>query len=187
MGPEADEQQLIALLKQGNMGAAGKLMDIHGEAFMRYLYSIAGTREAAEDIFQDSWVRVMEKIRLFDAELSFRPWLFRIGRNVAYDLLRKKRRWRFFGTDPLSESAIRVDIPDPADVGDQVVARETVQELMETLTPAHREVLYLRFFEDQTYEEIAELCRLPIGTVRSRLKRGLDYLAGHLRKEENHG
>jgi len=68
-------------------------MDLHGEALMRYLYSIMGTRESAEDVFQDSWVKVMEKISLFDSTMSFRPWLFRVARNAAYDALRRKKRW----------------------------------------------------------------------------------------------
>jgi RNA polymerase sigma-70 factor, ECF subfamily len=68
-----------------------------------------------------------------------------------------------------------------------VVTRETVKRLLESLAPAYREVLCLRFFQDQSYEEIAEFCHLPLGTVKSRLKRGLDYLASNMMEEENHG
>lgn len=187
IGPDADERQLISQLKQGNTDAAGALMDIHGEALMRYLYSIMGTREAAEDVFQDSWVKVMEKTSLFDTDRSFRPWLFRLARNVAYDALRRKRRWWSLDTGASKESEERpVEVPDPTDFGRQVVARETVRHLLGLLAPAYREVLYLRFFQDQTYEEIADLCHLPLGTVKSRLKRGLDSLAGNRMGEERH-
>jgi RNA polymerase sigma-70 factor (ECF subfamily) len=188
IGPEPDERQLISQLKQGNTTAAGELMDLHGEPLMRYLHSIMGTREAAEDIFQDSWVKVMEKISLFDTDLSFRPWLFRLARNVAYDTLRRKKRWWSLDTGQSVENGDRpMEIPDPTDFGRQVVAQETVKRLLGFLAPVYREVLYLRFFQDQSYEEIAELCRLPLGTVKSRLKRGLDYLAGNMKEEESHG
>jgi len=188
IGPEPDERQLISQLKQGNTNAAGELMDLHGEPLMRYLHSIMGTREAAEDIFQDSWVKVMEKISLFDTELSFRPWLFRLARNVAYDTLRRKKRWWSLDTGRSVENEDRpMEIPDPTDFGRQVVTQETVKRLLKSLAPAYREVLHLRFFQDQSYEEIAELCHLPLGTVKSRLKRGLDYLAGNMMEEENHG
>ncbi len=93
IGLEPDERQLISQLKKGDTDAAGALMDLHGEALMRYLYSIMGSRESAEDVFQDSWVKVMEKISLFDSSVSFRPWLFRVARNAAYDALRRKKRW----------------------------------------------------------------------------------------------
>jgi RNA polymerase sigma-70 factor, ECF subfamily len=188
IGPEPDELQLISQLKKGDTDAAGALMALHGEALMRYLYSIMGTREAAEDVFQDSWVKVMEKISLFDSNVSCRPWLFRVARNAAYDSLRRKKRWWSLDTGPSLEDGDRpMEIPDPKDFGRQVVAQETVKRLLESLTPACREVLHLRFFEDQSYEEIAELCHLPLGTVKSRLKRGLDYLAGNMKEEENHG
>jgi RNA polymerase sigma-70 factor (ECF subfamily) len=188
IGPEPDERQLISQLKKGDTDAAGALMDLHGEALMRYLYSIMGTRESAEDVFQDVWVKVMEKISLFDSNVSFRPWLFRVARNVAYDSLRRKKRWWSLDTGQSGEDRDRpVEVPDPTDFGRQVVTQETVKRLLEFLAPAYREVLYLRFFQDQSYEEIAELCRLPLGTVKSRLKRGLDYLAGNIKEEENHG
>ena len=188
IGPEPDERQLISELKKGDTDAAGALMDLHGEALMRYLYSIMGTREAAEDAFQDSWVKVMEKIRLFDSNVSFRPWLFRVARNVAYDSLRRKKWWWSLNTGQPAEDGDRpMEIPDPTDFGRQVVAQETVKRLLGLLAPEYREVLCLRFFQDHSYEEIAELCRLPLGTVKSRLKRGLDYLAGKMMEEENHG
>jgi len=184
----SDERQLISQLKQGNTDAAGALMDLHGETLMRYIYSIVGTREAAEDVFQDSWVRVMEKIHQFNKEMSFRPWLFRIARNVAYDSLRRKRRWWSLDSGQSPESGERpMEIPDSTDFGRQVVAQETVQRLLGSLSPEYREVLCLRFFQDHSYEEIAELCRLPLGTVKSRLKRGLDFLAGKMTEEEKHG
>lgn len=188
IGPDADERQLISQLRQGHTDAAGRLMDIHGETLMRYLYSILGTREAAEDAFQDSWVKVIEKISLFDMEMSFRPWLFRIARNVAYDSLRRKKRWWSLDSGPSPESGERpVEIADPADFGHQVVTQETVKHLLASLAPAYREVLYLRFFQDQSYEEIADLCHLPLGTVKSRLKRSLDTLAGNWIEEKNRG
>jgi RNA polymerase sigma-70 factor (ECF subfamily) len=188
IGPDADERQLISQLKQGITDAAGALMDLHGEALMRYLYSIVGTRDAAEDVFQDSWVRVMEKIGMFHSEMSFRPWLFRIARNVAYDSMRRKRRWWSLDSGQSPEAGERLmEIPDSTDFGRQVVAQETVKRLLGLLAPEYREVLCLRFFQDHSYEEIAELCRLPLGTVKSRLKRGLDYLAGKMMEEENHG
>jgi RNA polymerase sigma-70 factor (ECF subfamily) len=188
IGLDLEERQLISQLKQGNTDAAGTLMDLHGEVLMRYLYSIMGTREAAEDVFQDSWVKVMEKINLFNTEMSFKPWLFRIARNVAYDTLRRKKRWWSLDTGRSTESGEQpMEIPDPTDFGHQVVARETVKRLLGSLAPAYREVLCLRFFQDQSYEEIAEFCRLPLGTVKSRLKRGLDYLASNMMEGENHG
>lgn len=187
IGPAIDERRLILQLKQGRTDAAGELMDHYGESLMRYLLGILGNRESAEDVFQESWVKVMERVGQFQEELSFGPWLFRIARNTAYDTLRRKRRWWFLDTGTAGDSEERpLEVADPTDFGSQVVARQTVRRLLESLSPTYREVLFLRFFQDLAYEEIAELCCLPLGTVKSRLKRGLDYLAGNLMEKNNH-
>jgi RNA polymerase sigma-70 factor, ECF subfamily len=178
MGPAIDELQLILQLKGGNTHAAGELMDHYGEPLMRYLFSILGNREAAEDAFQESWLKVMEKIGSFREANSFGPWLFRLARNTAYDSLRRNRRWRSLESGSGSDSEDRApEIADPSDFGSQVVARQSIRSLLKSLDPDFREVIFLRFIQDQSYQEIAELCRLPLGTVKSRLKRGLDFLA----------
>ena len=186
--PDSDERQLILQMKQGQLDAAGGLMDLRGESLMRYLHSILGSREAAEDAFQESWIKVMEKIDRFDDEMSFAPWLFRIARNTAYDALRRKRRWWPINTTRQTPESNERDteVADPTDFGHQVMARETIGRLLKSLSPDFREVLFLRFFQDQSYEEIAEYCHLPLGTVKSRLKRGLDYLAKNLMKGDSH-
>jgi RNA polymerase sigma-70 factor (ECF subfamily) len=187
IGLAVGERELILQLKQGRTGAAGELMDHYGESLMRFLYSILGSREAAEDAFQESWVKVMERIGQFQDELDFGPWLFRIARNTAYDSLRKKRRWWSLDTGAAGDSENRpMEIADPADFSGEVVTRQTVRRLLELLSPAFREVLFLRFFHDLAYEEIAELCGVPLGTVKSRLKRGLDYLAKNMMEKNSH-
>jgi len=186
--PASDEPQLILQLKQGQLEAAGGLMDLHGESLMRYLYTILGSREAAEDAFQETWIKVMEKIARFDNQTIFAPWLFRIARNTAYDALRRRRRlWPLSATRQTQElKGPDAEIADPKDFSRQLETRDTLGHLLTSLSPDFREVLFLRFFQDQSYEEIAKHCHLPLGTVKSRLKRGLDYLAKSLTKGTNH-
>ena len=69
IGPLKDEPQRILQLKQGQAEAAALLMDHYGEALMRYLFSILGNRELAEDVFQEAWVKAMEKIGLFKEDI----------------------------------------------------------------------------------------------------------------------
>lgn len=187
IGPLKDEAQRILQLKQGQTEAAALLMDHYGEALMRYLFSILGNRESAEDVFQEVWVKVMEKIGLYKEDMPFAPWLFRIARNAAYDALKGRRRW--WSLDTGSGKGMDEDVPElesPLDLGHEVITQQTVGRLMNKLSPDHREVLMLRFFQDLSYEEIAGLCSLPLGTVKSRLKRGLEHLAKSLGEARNH-
>jgi len=177
--PEA-HRQVILDLRKGSREALGTLMDLHGEDLMRYLFSLVGDRESAEDAFQDTWVRVMEKARSFDPSGEFAPWVFRIARNRAMDILRRKAVCR---ARSLEEGSL------PARAGTEqndFIEKEKVRSALGRLPARHREILGLRFYLEKSYEEISTLLRIPMGTVKSRLKRALEHLARMLHEENSH-
>jgi RNA polymerase sigma-70 factor, ECF subfamily len=174
-----NERFWIQELKRGIQSAMTPLMDQYGQALMRYLVSILSSRDSAEDVFQDTWIKVLEKIGSFQNEASFAPWLFRIARNTAYDHLRGKKRWwqldwmRKTGDEEVPPLELKVE----DHFREAVSNRDTTDKLMSALPPEHREIISMRFYQDMSYEEIASICRLPLGTVKSRLKRALDKAA----------
>ncbi len=180
--------ELIRKLQSGDFQPIAMLMDRYGRDLMHYLASILNNREAAEDVFQDTWSRVLQSIRRFDLNQPFGPWLFRIARNLAYDQLRKQRRWRFWSQSPDEKPAFE---PSAESVFDrQLEDRDLVRRVLARLEPVHREILWLRFFKDKSYEEIAEYCDLPLGTVKTRLRRALQKAGEVWREivgEESHG
>jgi RNA polymerase sigma-70 factor (ECF subfamily) len=171
------ERQVLEELRAGDRRNLGLLLDRYGEELMGYLTAILGRRESAEDCFQETWVKVMDRIHRFDPGSAFAPWLFRIGRNGAYDRLRRRSRWRWVGLGPSEPNRPAREIEAPVDVGREVVARETAEALLEKLEPAQREMLWMRYFRDLSYEEISSLSGLPVGTVKSRVSRALKRLA----------
>ncbi len=174
--PDPEERDLLRRLRGGGGEALATLIDHHGEALMHDLHSILHSRPEAEEVFQDTWVRAVEKIGRFSPERPFAPWLFRIARNLAYDRLRRRRRWRFLS---LGEPGTR-SLEDPgsaaAAASDALVARDLAGKLLPRLDAVSREMIWLRFYRDCSYEEMAEICSLPLGTVKSRLSRALDRL-----------
>jgi RNA polymerase sigma-70 factor (ECF subfamily) len=183
--PDPEERELLRRLQAGDEEGLARLIDRYGEPLMQYLYSILRDREAAEDLFQDTWVRVARKIRGFDPERPFAPWLFRVARNGAYDRLRRSRKIL-----PLDEPVLRTRA-DPAFDGttaaDRLAAGDLVARLLPRLEPNAREILHLRFFRECSYEEIAEICGIPLGTVKSRLRRALNQMGAlHERMEARH-
>ncbi len=170
------EQELIRRLKTGDVDALGELMDCHGENLMRYLHAILGRKEMAEDVFQDTWLRVMQKAGSFRTGNPVAPWLFRIARNHAYDMLRRDRnRWLSLN-DGMGVSATAEEA-DAQGFSEQYERRELVERLLPKLDPGFREILWLRFFHDESYDSLAKILGIPIGTVKSRLRRALDQLA----------
>jgi len=173
-----DDRQLIMDLQMGSREALGTLMDRHGEDLMRYLLGLAGNRESAEDAFQDTWVRILDKARSFNPSGAFAPWLFRIARNCAIDIQRRRVQRK---ARSLEEASMTPGTPqEPPDF----LEKEKVQSTMARLPIRHREILGLRFYLDLSYEEISVLLRIPIGTVKSRLNRALDQFASAYAGEE---
>ena len=175
-----DETGLVRALKAGDRWAVEALMDRHGEALMRYLAGILRDRELAEDAFQDTWVRVMEKSHGLRAGDPFAPWLFRVARNRAFDLLRRrKRQGHEIPAEPAGpagqESAVEADL-----------RRAKVERAMAALGPLQREVLALRFQLERSYEEAAAVLGVPLGTLKSRLKRADEQFAEAYGKEEKY-
>ncbi|MEW5976878.1 MAG: RNA polymerase sigma factor [Acidobacteriota bacterium] len=177
------ECRCIRQLKAGDRKAAQELLEHYGEPLMGYLFSILGRRENAEDAFQETWLKVMMQIGGFQSDMQFSPWLFRIARNTAFDHLRWKRRWQFL-TLARGEDEPPFELPTSEDPAGQCLDRLTVQRLLKKLGPVYREMIWLRFYQGMSYEEMAILCGLPLGTVKSRLKRALDKLAvAHAKSE----
>lgn len=177
------ENVVIALgLKKRDPELLDHLIELYQHRLLRYLIFLTGKREVAEDLFQETWMRVLMRGGQYDGRARFDTWLFTIARNLVIDLSRKRT---MASLDEMSESdddsssrpfEIVHDGPSPLD---QFQSREDCAELAEvllTLEPNYREVLVLRFHEELSLEEIAGVTRAPLSTVKSRLYRGLAAL-----------
>lgn len=162
------------------------LVERHGARLLRYLIHLAGQRGLAEDLFQETWVRVLERGHQYDPGREFGAWLFAIARNLAIDALRRKAPASLDALErPEEHLAPRpgAEAPSPFDA---VVARERREALtagVARLAAGFREVLYLRFTEEMSLSAIAELTGLPLPTVKSRLYRALAQLEARLGEE----
>jgi RNA polymerase sigma-70 factor (ECF subfamily) len=146
----------------------------------RYLLRLAGNPAAAEDLFQQTWLRVVESAGRYDPRRSFDSWLFSIAHNLAIDHLRRRQPESL--DEPGEETGLthvgRLAAPGP-DAFERLAASErraAVAAAMSGLPPLYRETLSLRFEEDMKLEEIAETIGAPLSTVKSRLRRGLEAL-----------
>jgi RNA polymerase sigma-70 factor (ECF subfamily) len=181
MNPEAwsGADEAIAQMRRGDPGALAAVISRYQHRLYRYLLRLARDPATAEDLFQQTWLRVMEKIGRYDAQRNFEAWLFSVAHNLAMDFWRAKRGESLDaagdGEEPASE---RLATGDP-DALAQLLDFERGAMLaacMHELPAIHREVLTLRFEEDMKLEEIAEVAGIPLSTVKSRLRRALEGL-----------
>jgi RNA polymerase sigma-70 factor (ECF subfamily) len=171
----------VARLRGGDLDALSTLLTRYQNRLYRYLLRLVREPAEAEDLFQQTWLRVAEKIRQFDPQRNFEAWLFTLARNLAIDHLRRIRPESLDqpAGDPTGETAA-ARLPSrerPAIEG--ILARERAGRLgtaLETLPLVQREVLTLRFEEEMKLEEIAEVLDAPLSTVKTRLRRALERL-----------
>jgi len=178
VGVEAE----VAQLRRGDLDALSALLTRYQNRLYRYLLRLVREPATAEDLFQQTWVRVAEKIRRYDSRRSFEAWLFAVARNLAIDHLRRLK------PESLDEPAPGDPTGAPAVAGlrsadppplEGILARERAGRLaaaLGELPVIYREVLSLRFEEEMKLEEVATVLDAPLSTVKTRLRRGLESL-----------
>jgi RNA polymerase sigma-70 factor, ECF subfamily len=181
MGPEASA---IALgLRRRDPDLLDRLIEQYQHRLLRYLVYLVGNRDLAEDLFQETWIRVLERGHQYDGRHEFSTWLYAVARNLTIDYLRKKTP---VSLDGLMEDEDHAAL-EPADtcpsawkLVQQHEQAERINAALVRIPAEYREAIVLRFQDGLALEEIAVVTGAPLGTVKSRLYRGLNLLMGKL-------
>lgn len=155
------------------------LIELYQHRLFRYLLFLTGSRDQSQDLFQETWLRVLERGSQYNGRARFDTWMFAIARNLMLDQARKR------GTISLDEVMdpentrpleLTADAPSPFDHFQSQEQAARVGQALLGLHPLYREVLVLRFHEEMSLEEIARVSSSPLSTVKSRLYRGMAAL-----------
>lgn len=177
----ADENTEIARgLRRSDPGLLDSLIEKYQHRLLRYLVHLTGRRELAEDIFQETWMRVLERGRQYDGRHEFGAWLYAIARNLAIDDLRRRRPATLVGLENGHDAAPcdlpAAGLPSALDLTMRRERSEQISAGMQHIAAEYREVLVLRFQEELSLQEIAGVTGAPLSTVKSRIYRGLGAL-----------
>lgn len=178
------DAQLVAQVLAGNQALYGPLVERHQNAVFNAAYRLLGSREAAADITQEVFLRAYQALETFQTDKPLAPWLCRIAINLAVNRLKQQRPVVSLDGDG-EESGL--ELPDlSAEPQAQVLQTERQQALRRAilaLSPEQREVIELRHFQEQSYEEISASLNLSLANVKSRLFRARQSLRHLLEKE----
>jgi RNA polymerase sigma-70 factor (ECF subfamily) len=183
-GMESETSAIARGLRRRDPDLLDRLIEQYQHRLLRYLIYLTSSRELAEDMFQETWIRVLERGHQFDPKYEFSTWLFSIARHLTVDYLRKKKPASLDGLLD-EEEGISLDPPDLRPSALEVVAQheqaERISAALVGIPAAYREAIVLRFQEGLALEEIAAVTGSPVGTVKSRLYRGLHALLPRLK------
>ncbi len=189
LAPRTD-QEIVALARSGEQVAYRELVRRYERPLFSLLYRMVRDRELAEDLAQETFVKALNAIESYRPEYKFSSWIFKIANNAAIDHLRRRE------LDTLSlEGSPHAETPEAIEatalqIGDrqespldEVQARELggeIEAAIAKLRPEYRSCILLRHVEGRTYEEIAEILGLPLGTVKTYIHRARNELRREL-------
>jgi RNA polymerase sigma-70 factor, ECF subfamily len=183
-GPADEAKSLAGSLRRRDPRVLEGLVEHYGTRLLRYLVHLTGDRTLAEDLFQETWLRVLERGRQYDPRRPFVAWLLTVARHLTFDLLRKKRPLSLEALQERDEGGAldltRETSPSPFEAAAAHEAHDRVAAVLAGLPAPYREVLFLRFAEELSLEDIARVTGLGVPTVKSRLYRGLSHMASRM-------
>jgi len=191
-GPEGlpEDRELIERCKRGDIGAFDQLFRRYTRQVYNYAFRMIPNYDDANDIAQEAFVRAFNSIRSFRGDSNFSTWLFRIVYNVSLDEIKRRKGRYLLSLDEqleLEEDSLTRQVESESPSPDELVEKQErdriLQEAIETLPEYQKAMIVLYHMQGFSYEEIAEIVGLPIGTVKSRLNRARESLKEKLKAQ----
>ncbi|GIV60958.1 MAG: RNA polymerase sigma24 factor [Rhodothermaceae bacterium] len=176
---ELSDELLMEQLQAGTLEAFDLLVERYSSRLMRYLMDFLSDPQRAEDLLQDTFLRVYRNRHAYRRFAKFSTWIYTIAGNLARSEYRKNKRRKTTYTlqvQTRDQDDYELPLPDetfsPERLTERAFEEQTIQEALSQLSPRYWEVVVLRDVQQLTYDEIAEITGLPMGTVKSRINRG---------------
>lgn len=183
---DGQEQRWIQRAQRGDQGAFEELVRLYEKRVYALTVRMCPTPSLAEEAAQEAFVSAWQGLAFFRGESSFSTWLYRLASNACVDLLRKERRHQGPSLDDgVTGQALPDPAPTPQEAAEGRELREMIESGLRALTAEYRAVLVLREIQQLSYEEIAAVLELDLGTVKSRISRGRRQLREYLRERGN--
>jgi len=178
-----DHQLVQKAVQEGDQKAYAELMDRYRDSIYYMLLKMVNNRDDAEDLTVEAFGKAFKRLHQYTPDYAFSTWLFKIASNNCIDFIRKKKK-NLYSIDNEQENEegdqIAIDIkagnPDPEEKVMKKQKVDRMREIVEQLKPKYRQLVKLRYFEEYSYDEIADELDLPLGTVKAQLYRAREFL-----------
>ena len=185
------DEKLMSLFQGGDENAYIVLVNRYKDKLINFIYHYLKDSESAEDVVQETMIKLYQKKHYYKEIAKFSTWLYTIAKNLANTELRKRKNRKTTLLSHFSSDDKTYEIPsDDLEIGQQVqtdVVNEIIKNAVNQLSEKFKTVIILRDIQEISYEEISEIIGIPIGTVKSRINRArlqLQVELKYLREEE---
>jgi len=181
------DSELIKRALGGDQHAYAAILDRYRGPISTLIFRMVKNREETEDLVQEAFIKAFNSLASFNEQYAFSTWLYKIAVNNCIDHFRKKRL-RVFSIDKPIESKdgeLQRELPDTTSAADRHLLNEEkttlIQDAIDSLPEKYRMSIILRHTEEKSYEEIAEIMQIPLGTVKARIFRAREMLKKKLK------
>ncbi len=176
-----DEELIEEFQKNNTIEAYEILVKRFKDPLMNYVYRFVGNKDVSSDIVQDTMIKFYLNKDSYKSFAKFSTWIYTIAGNLARNELKRRKRRKIFSLNNNNDDEQNIQIEDksflaPDRATDSAISAEIIQKALQKVKPVYREVVVLRDIQGLSYEEIAEVTGLSIGTVKSRINRGRKQL-----------
>lgn len=169
MSEERNEKELLLSAKRGEMWAFEELIRLYERGVFGYLLRLTGDKEDAQDVAQETFLKVFNSISSYDTERPFKAWIYTIATRTLYDWFRKKKvRKELYIIDDEDSGFETID---ETDAYKRIDTGHDLEIALKKIKPAYKSVLLLYYMQGFTYEEIAKILSEPLGTVKTNIRR----------------
>ncbi len=179
----ASDRELVGRVLEGDDNAFEYLFNRYRDAIHRLFVQRLGGANDADDLLQETFIKVYINLHRYNAEYTFGQWAYTIARNTFIDFVRRRQ-------DGLSIddrfAAPASSAPTPEESFINLQQRTQIEHYLERLTPRYRQLVRMRFFDEYSYEEIAVKLSLPLGTVKTQIHRAREQMCRMISEGEKH-
>lgn len=187
-----EDDKLVAAAVEGDENAYAQLVDKYQRALFFHIAKMVRDREQIEDLVQESFMKAFGNLKSYNTDYAFSTWLYRIATNHSIDYLRKRKLQTLSIDDSrkTKDGELEMQLPDESSVTDREIIRKQRQNIIykaiDDLPEKYREVIRMRHMEEKSYQEIADLLDLPLGTVKAHIFRAREMLYKSLKDKRKH-
>ncbi len=176
------ETRLARLARKGDQRAFAEIVDLYKDKLYHLAYRMTSNRQEAEDVVQETFLRVYKNLDRYDENQKFSTWIYRIATNLCIDRLRKRRAVYSLDAESTEHDGLDGYSMMPSDERTpetELILTETqklIRDAIQTLPVKYKSIMILRYLQDLSLQEISDVLDMPVTTVKTRVHRGREFL-----------